>query len=88
MSIRAGKWLVTKYDGARKVWQRELPARKFTPIQIQDVLLKLACTDLTAEEVMDSIDPAMTTNHLFFRSENIGSYSCGENPHYTAKHVR
>lgn len=87
MPLRQGKWLVTKYDGLQKIWERELPANRFTTGQIQTVLQKLVCADLTAEEVMDSIDPATSSGLLGVHSENVSNYSAGENPHYTARHI-
>lgn len=87
MGLRSGKWLVTKYDGLQKVWERELKANRFTTLQISDLLQKLACTELTAEEAMDSLDPATDVRHLAVRSDGVSFYSCGENPYYTAQHV-
>lgn len=86
MSVRAGFWVVSKYDGTRKVWERELPAHKFTPIQIREVLERLVCTNLTDEEVINSIDPKTEGPLLFVRFDPAGGYSAGENPHYTARH--
>ncbi|WP_421579743.1 hypothetical protein [Shinella sp. M31] len=81
----AGVWVITKYDGVEEIWKRELKERDFTIIQIRHVIERLACTDLTSEEVMDSIDPALETNHLKWNEED-GVISGGENPHYVAKY--
>ena len=87
MTYRSGKWLVTKYDGLQKMWERELPANKFTPIQIRNALERLVCTDLTSEEVINSLDPRSDVSLLNVRSDANGGYTAGENPHYTARHI-
>lgn len=84
-STRSGVWVVTKYDGSEKKWERELKARNFTRIQMQYVVQMLACTDLSSEEAIDSIDPTLQTTHLRTHEE-AGVISCGNNPHYIAKH--
>lgn len=81
---KAGKtWLFAKYDGARKVWEREIPYYRFTRIQAGELLQRLAATDLTSEEVMDSADPGTGTSLLGIHQDGL-TMSCGENPHYTA----
>ena len=69
------------------MWTRELRARQFTVLQIQNVIQKLACTHLTAEEVINHVDPDMGTQFLEVRSEGVTTHSCGENPYYIAKHI-
>jgi hypothetical protein len=86
MSLRSGRWLVTKYDGLKVVWERTLPAASFTTNQISHVLRALVATDLTAEEVMGAFDPSVRNHLLDVKSDEVTRYNCGENPHYTAVH--
>ena len=85
-TTRSAVWVVTKYDGTEKKWERELKGRDFTRIQMSYVIRMLACTDLTSEEAIDSIDPSGMTNHLNW-SEEGGVISCGDNPHYVARQI-
>ncbi|MDW3225460.1 MAG: hypothetical protein R8G34_21645 [Paracoccaceae bacterium] len=83
-------WVFRKHESLKEIWQFKTKAGCLSDKQAEAVLQRLASTDLTAEEVIES---SLRKNCKNYRPllEVQGKYgksltlSLGENPWYTAR---
>jgi len=83
-------WKIEGYEGLNLIYERELKLGYFSENKIQDLLKALAASaDLTSDEIVGAYARRRTkiANELLQirRDGPRQCYSCGENPHFTAR---
>ncbi|KQQ69844.1 hypothetical protein ASF70_21885 [Rhizobium sp. Leaf321] len=82
-------WKLTKYEGAIETSQWELPA-ELNEAQVEEIVRRLVCCNLTEEEVINSSLPADSAKKyvLLDRNEDPTVIHIGKNPFYIAELVK
>ena len=86
-------WRIEGFDGLNRTLVIEKPASYFGDRQVEEMLRRLACRHLTAEEIIQASVPKRfsNTDHLATnRSFSNGRIvvTCGVDPHYVATLVK
>jgi len=82
-------WKLTKYEGAIETSHWELPA-ELNEAQVEEIVRRLVCCNLTEEEVINSSLPADSSKKyvLLDRNEDPTVIHIGKNPFYIAELVK
>jgi hypothetical protein len=92
LSMKNKYWHIEGYDGLNKIYERKVQVSSFTEGQIQNVLMALAAkAGLSFDEIVGAYAKRNTkiSNQLLSVQKDGPhlKFSCGENPHFTARIV-
>jgi len=86
--VKSLVWRVQGFDGATRIFERNVPSYLLSGKQVEEVLKRLVSRHLTENEIIGASlnSRAKRTNLLEIRraAKPPITISCGENPHYIA----
>lgn len=82
-------WLITGYESTKKIYEQRVEAGLFSEQQIKALLMALAATDLTFDEILGAYAKKKTklSNNLLVVNRETTRYMfwCGQNRYFTAE---